>query len=157
MRQFATRTSCAAQAQYDMLRPSIVGLCLAVFVAIAHVAVAQPDVRTAAILQLRAAIVDAAARHDRATLATLLTDDFTHTHAIGRVDGKEARLTSLIGDDATIEKVTPAEIAVRFYGEDTAVAVGKTQIGADAMRWTSVYVQQTGRWRLAASHASPIR
>lgn len=145
---------------FQMLRPFVVTLCLAMSVAFAggaSIAFAQPDGRTAAILQLRAAIVDAAARHDRAALATLLTDDFTHTHAIGRVDGKDARLTSLIGDDATIEKVAPTEIAVRFYGEETAVAVGRTQIGADAMRWTSIYVRQAGRWRLAASQASPIR
>lgn len=112
--------------------------------------------RQQVILDLRAAIASAAARKDAEALRALFTDDFTHTHAVGRVDDKATRLRSLVGADDTIEKVAPSEIAIRFYGDDTAVAIGRTTIGPDRFRWTTVYVRRGGRWMAAASHASKV-
>jgi ketosteroid isomerase-like protein len=110
----------------------------------------------AAIVDLRSRIAAAARAKDAAVLGALFTDDFTHTHVIGRVDGKAQRVKSLMGTADTIETVPPAEIAIRFYGLDTAIAVGRSMIGDDAVRWTSVYVRREGRWMAAASHASAI-
>lgn len=111
---------------------------------------------SSAILDLRTRIAAAAKAKDAGALGTLFTDDFTHTHVIGRVDGKAQRVKSLMGSADTIETVAPAEIAIRFYGPDTAIAVGRSTIGTDAVRWTSVYVRRDGRWLAAASHASAI-
>ena len=109
-----------------------------------------------AIVELRERIAAAARQKDRTALDALFTDDFTHTHAVGRLDSKAVRLRALLSGEPTLETVTPEEIAVRFYGTDTAVAVGRSTVGTDTYRWTAVYVRRGTSWLAAASHASRI-
>jgi len=116
---------------------------------------AQAD-RAADILDVRARIASAAGRKDAAALETLFTDDFTHTHAIGRKDGKAMRVRSLLSGDQTIETAVPSEMAIRFYGEDTAIVNGRSTIGPDTFQWTAVYIRSHGSWLAAASQASRV-
>jgi hypothetical protein len=108
------------------------------------------------ILALRARIVAAAEANDIEALEAAFTSDFTHTHAVGRMDNLAARISAMIGGEVTIEVAKPDEISIRAYGNDTAVAVGQTTIKPNVYRWTVVYVRQNGAWRAAASHASPV-
>lgn len=106
------------------------------------------------ILKLRDTITEAVKTRDRKMLETLFTDDFTHTHAIGKVDDKSKRLDALTAGDVTLESVKADEIKIRFYGKNTAVAIGQTTIEETIYRWTIIYIKDKKGWRTAASQAS---
>ena len=91
---------------------------------------------------------------DRKTLENLFAEDFTHTHAVGKVDGKSARIDSILEGGKTLETVKPDEIEIRFYGKNTAIAVGQTTIDETVYRWTLVYIKNKKGWQIAASQAS---
>ena len=130
-------------------------IALSVIFFISGLAAAQNAKKTEAeILNLREKIAEAVKQRDRKTLETLFTSDFTHTHAIGKVDDKTKRLDALTAGDATLESVKADEIAFRFYGKNTAIAVGQTTIDAAVYRWTIVYFKDKKGWRVAASQAS---
>lgn len=106
------------------------------------------------ITEFRAKLSKAIEKRDWAILETLFTDDFTHTHAVGKMDGKSARIDSILSGDKTLESATPDEIAIRFYGKNTAVAVGQSTIDNTVYRWTITYIKEKKGWRAAASQAS---
>lgn len=95
-------------------------------------------------------------KRDRKILEILFADDFTHTHAVGKVDGKIARIDSILEGGKTLETVEPDEIEIRFYGKNTAVAVGQTTIDETIYRWTIIYVKNKKFWQIAASQATRI-
>lgn len=121
-------------------------------------AAAQTD-PTAEIVAVRGRIAQAIKGKDRTALDRLFTADFTHTHAVGRMDTREQRLRSLASGEATVDSVAPAELQVRFYGPDrsTAIAVGKATVGDFEYRWTVVYIKGASGWQAAASHASEVQ
>lgn len=106
------------------------------------------------ITMFRQKLSSAIKKQDRKALETMFADDFTHTHAVGRVDDKEMRINAILTGDKTLEAVVPDEIKIRFYGENTAIAVGKTTIDETVYRWTMVYVKIKKDWKVAASQAS---
>lgn len=106
------------------------------------------------IIEFRGKLSKAIENRDRVILETLFTDDFTHTHAVGKMDGKSARIDSILSGDKTLESVSPDEIAIRFYGKNTAVAVGQSTIDKTVYRWTIIYIKEKNGWRTAASQAS---
>lgn len=106
------------------------------------------------ITEFRQKLSDAIEKRDRKTLETLFADDFTHTHAVGKVDGKIARIDSILAGGKTLESVEPDEIEIRFYGKNTAIAVGQTTIDETVYRWTIVYVKNKKDWQIAASQAT---
>lgn len=106
------------------------------------------------ILNLREKISEAVRKRDRKFLETVFTEDFTHTHAIGKVDDRAKRLDALTAGDVTLESVKADEITIRFYGKNTAIAIGQTTIEETVYRWTIVYVKVQKNWQVAASQAS---
>jgi hypothetical protein len=110
----------------------------------------------AEITDFRQKLIQAIEKRDRKTLENLFAEDFTHTHAIGKVDGKLKRIEAILTGDKTLESVQPDEIAIRFYGENTAVVVGQTTIEDAIYRWTIVYVKTGGKWQIAASQATRL-
>jgi len=114
---------------------------------------------TGEIVALRTRIAQAVKQKDRATLERVLADDFTHTHAVGRMDDREQRIRSLVSGEATVDSVEPDEMRIRFYGPErtTAIAVGQSAVGDYEYRFTVVYFKGPGGWRAAASHASEVQ
>ena len=106
------------------------------------------------VTDFRRSLSGAIEKRDRKLLETFFAEDFTHTHAIGQVDGKAKRIDAILTGDKTLESVAPDEIAIRFYGKQTAVAVGQTTIDAVVYRWTILYVKNGKKWQIAASQAS---
>ena len=104
----------------------------------------------------RQELSEAIKKGDRKTLENLFTDDFTHTHAVGKIDGKIARIDSILEGGKTLETIEPNEIKIRFYGKNTAIAVGQTTIDETAYSWTIVYIKAKKVWQIAASQASKI-
>ncbi len=106
------------------------------------------------ITDFRQKLSEAVEKGDRKTLENLFAEDFTHTHAVGKVDGKEKRIDSILAGGKTLETVKPDEIEIRFYGKNTAIAVGQTTIDETVYRWTMVYIKNKKDWQIAASQAS---
>ena len=130
---------------------------------LALVAALGPDVSAQAdprdeIVAVRSRIAAAVAAKDRAALDRLFTSDYTHTHAVGRMDDRARRLGTLASGEATVDSVEPDEMVVRFYGDDraTAIAVGRSTVGDFEYRWTVVYIKGPAGWQVAARHASEV-
>ena len=113
------------------------------------------------IIKFRQEIVDAVKAKDARRLREIYADGFTHTHGSGKVDGKDARIVSVLAGDPSIEMAPADELTIRVHG-DTAIATGRSPIlnvreNRDYdFRWTAVYVRVAGQWRLAASQATRL-
>lgn len=97
-------------------------------------------------------------------LAEILTDDFILVDVMsGSEIPKPALLDAVGSEQLKFEAIDPAEQRVRRYG-DAAVVTGRTQMrgrfgdapfGARS-RYTHVYVQQAGKWKLASAQGTQI-
>jgi hypothetical protein len=97
-------------------------------------------------------------------LSQILADDFIMIEVMG---GSEVTKSSLLGaiesGQLKFEAVEPAEMRVRTY-QTTAVVTGRTQMSgrfagtpfAVRSRYTHVYVEQQGRWRLVTAQGTQI-
>ncbi|HEY7908531.1 MAG TPA: nuclear transport factor 2 family protein [Thermomicrobiales bacterium] len=100
---------------------------------------------------------------DADTLGHMLADDFVGIGPRGFMLTKEQWLARYTSGGLRQDSFTWDEVRVRVYG-DAAVATGRqTQQGAfqghdiaGQFRVTQVFVQQGGRWLLAALHLSAI-
>ena len=113
------------------------------------------------LLAFRAEMKTAIEAKDTAKLKTMYTETFTHTHGSGKVDGRDARIVSLLAREPVIEDVEMSEVTVRVHG-DTAILAAKSPIlnvrenKHYDFRWTQVYVRSNGKWQLAASQATRL-
>jgi ketosteroid isomerase-like protein len=148
-----------------MLRAMLIcALALCSAIAVAH----SPDSPGAAspaeleILAVREAIRAAVKAKDAAALRRIYTDDFTHTHGSGKVDGRDTRIVSLLVDEPTIEMAPADDLHIRVHGNATAIVTGRTPILNRAenrtydFRWVQVFVRDGERWRLAVSQATRL-
>lgn len=97
-------------------------------------------------------------------LDQILADDFVLIEVMG---GSEISKSSFFGaiesGQLKFETIEPADRRVRFY-RTTAVVTGRTQMRVRLdetpyvirSRYTHVYVEQEGRWRLVAAQGTPI-
>ena len=98
---------------------------------------------------------------DAVKLKGMYTDTYSHTHGSGKVDGRDARIVSLLTGDPVIEDAPVTEMVVRVHG-DTAILSGRSPILNKAenkhydFRWIQVYVREDGAWKLAASQATRL-
>jgi ketosteroid isomerase-like protein len=100
---------------------------------------------------------------DALALDEMLADDFVGIGPRGFMLTKEQWLARYQSGDLRQDSLTWDEVRMRVYG-DAAVATGRqTQRGAfqghaiaGQFRVTQVFVQQGGRWLLAALQLSPI-
>jgi hypothetical protein len=124
----------------------------------------SPEAQAAAreVMAAREAIKGAAVAKDVAALQKLITPDFTHTHGSGKVDGRDARIISLVAGEPVIELATVEELRVRVHGPATAIVSGKSPILNRSenrnydFRWMQVYVKDGSTWRLAVSQATRL-
>ena len=122
----------------------------------------QPPVEVEQELKaFRAAMKAAMEAKDAAKLKAMYTDTFTHTHGSGKIDGRDARVISLLTGDPVVEDAPVSELMVRVHGE-TAILSGRSPILNKAenktydFRWLQVYVREGGVWKLAASQATRL-
>jgi ketosteroid isomerase-like protein len=108
---------------------------------------------------------DARARADIATLASMLSDDWTVVHGDGTINTKAEYLADLrSGARKFSGDVKEDEVTIRIHG-DTAVVSGLSdskveyngQPGGGPLRFTRVYVKRDGRWMMIVSHATRRR
>lgn len=140
----------------------------ALFAVLPAAAIAHPQDKPKATQQVeqeltafRAAMKAAMTAKDAVKLKAMYTESFTHTHGSGKVDGRDARIVSLLTGDPVIEDAPVSEMVVRVHG-DTAILSGRSPILNKAenktydFRWIQVYVREDGAWKLAASQATRL-
>jgi hypothetical protein len=105
---------------------------------------------------------DAVAAKDVGKLRTMYADSYTHTHGSGKMDGKDARIVSLLAGDPVIETAPVTELSIRIYGSDMVIMSGRSPIlnkqenRSYDFRWMQVYTRASGNWQLAASQATRL-
>jgi uncharacterized protein (TIGR02246 family) len=115
-----------------------------------------------AIRQLDKERIQAQIGSDVMALDRIYADDFLGVGPSGTVRTKMQVISDFTSGDLKFQSITTDEVQVRVY-ENTAVETGiSTMVGQDKgkavpldTRFTRVWVQQQGRWRLVANHYSP--
>jgi len=104
----------------------------------------------------------AATKRDAQALRRFYTDDFTHTHTSGKVDGKDARIVSLLANEPTVEVAPTPEFQLSCFGESMCIARALSPIkrASDGkwfdVRWTQTYVKTGRGWQIAVSQATGL-
>ena len=95
-------------------------------------------------------------------LKRMYAPTFVHTHASGKLDGKDARIKSILDGHPLIETAPVTELVIRIPSDWVGVATGVSPIKSEAdgkiyaYRWTTVYVREGMSWNVAASHATRL-
>jgi ketosteroid isomerase-like protein len=101
---------------------------------------------------------------DIPALDRILADDFVLIDVMGGSEiSKTALLAALDSNQVEFEAIEPTENRVRLY-HATAVVTGRTQMQGRlagspfglSSRYTHVYVQQQGEWRLVTAQGTQI-
>lgn len=114
------------------------------------------------VMLARATIRRAVEAKDVVALRALYSPGFTHTHGSGKVDGRDARIVSLLAGEPVIELAPVEELTIRIPHPDTAIVSGKSPILNRSenrnydFRWVQVYVRVGGDWQLAVSQATRL-
>jgi ketosteroid isomerase-like protein len=126
----------------------------------------EPATKTAPKLQaeiaaFRKEFQAAVANRDAAALRRYYADDFTHTHTSGKVDGKDARIVSLLSDEPTVEMAPVPEFTLSCFGESVCIARALSPIKRGDgkwfdVRWTQTYVKTGRGWQIAISQATGL-
>src|SRR5512146_2054283 len=114
-----------------------------------------------AIRQLDDERIQAQIGADATALDRIYADDFIGVGPSGTVRTKPQVISDFTSGDLKFESITTDEVQVRVY-DNTAVETGlSTMSGQDKgkavprdTRFTRVWVQQQGRWRLVSNHYS---
>ncbi len=131
--------------------------------ALAHSPVTMKDVHevTKQLMKFRDDMKAAVDAKDVHKLRAMYAETFTHTHGSGKVDGKDARIVSLLAKEPVIEDAPMSEVLVRLHG-DTAILTAKSPIlnvkenKTYDFRWIQVFIRHDGAWQLAASQATRL-
>lgn len=141
------------------------------FVLIAAAAIAHPHETLNAeqhgdierqIMTFRSALKDAIGARDAVRLRTMYAESYTHTHGSGKMDGRDARLVSLLTGEPVVETAPASELSFRVHGPDLVVLTGKSPIlnvkeGRHYdFRWVQVYTRAGGDWQLVVSQATRL-
>jgi hypothetical protein len=101
---------------------------------------------------------------DRGALDQVLADDFILIDVMSGSEIPRALLLELVGSrQLEFEAIEPADTRVRLY-QSTAVITGRTQMRgrfagspfAVSSRYTHVYVERGGQWRLVTAQGTQI-
>jgi uncharacterized protein (TIGR02246 family) len=105
--------------------------------------------------------IQAQVHADATALNRIYADDFIGVGPSGTVRAKPQVIADFTSGDLKFQSITTDEVQVRVYG-NTAVETGRsTMTGQDKgkdvprdTRFTRVWLNQRGRWRLVANHYS---
>lgn len=114
------------------------------------------------VVVVRERIRTAVQSRDAVALRAIFAASFTHTHGSGKVDGRDARIVSLLTGEPVIELAPVEELTIRIPNADTAVVSGRSPILNKQegrlydFRWLQVYARVGGDWQLMASQATRL-
>ncbi len=150
-----------------MIRPAILFTLLVgavvrpVFPQAANVPNADEEAKKKAVLSVENELNQALLKADTATLGRIYADDFAYTNAGGELMTKAQVLDGF--GSGRIKLLTLGRDDIRLYvfgntvvlnGISTATLEYKSKISKGPRRFTNVYVNQDGQWRLVAHSVS---
>jgi len=102
----------------------------------------------------------AVVKQDEAALQRVLAEDLTYTHASGMTQDKAEYIAAIAKGSGRYESFTESDTKIRVYGK-AAVLTGLVDVklaGREAyrVRTIEVYVENGGRWQLAAKQSARI-
>lgn len=112
------------------------------------------------VMAFRVGLQAAARERDVVKLRAMFAPSFTHTHTTGKVDGRDARLVSILSGEPVIELANVEELSIRVLNGDAAVITGRSPIRSISenrviqVRWVQMMARVDGEWVLAASQAT---
>lgn len=102
----------------------------------------------------------AAVKQDEAALQRFLADDLTYSHANGRTQTKAEYMAAVLKGPPRYESFGFTETQVRFYGKAAVLTafVDVKMVGAESfrVRTLQVYVENNGRWQMAAHQSARL-
>lgn len=111
---------------------------------------------------MRSALRSAVVAKDAVRLRDFYSEDFTHTHTSGKVDGRDARIVSLLAGEPTVEMAPTPEFRLSCFGESVCIirAVSPIKRMSDGkwfdVRWTQTLVRTAKGWQIAVSQATGL-
>ena len=112
----------------------------------------------AQIVKMTEEVVAAEVREDAAAMGRFFTDNYTHTHAVGRVETKAEFIAAFKPGTHKYVSADISEIRVRFFGA-SAIVSGQERIGVPDgdhyYLFSAFWIQEQGKWRMAAWVTSP--
>jgi ketosteroid isomerase-like protein len=99
-------------------------------------------------------------KQEEAALQRVLADDLSYSHASGKTQNKAEYIAAVTKGPANFESFTESDTKIRVYGK-AAVLTGYVDVktvGRDSyrVRTLEVYVENNGRWQLAAKQSARI-
>jgi ketosteroid isomerase-like protein len=147
------------------IRAQVIGLCLLVVLGGSLALAASGDTKAdeAMILERINKACAAFEKGDASYLVDFLDETFTLTNTSGQVSTREQNLDEIRKREPRYEVFRNHDMKVRVYG-DSAVVTGITSIkgtsGSQAfaidVQFTDTLIKRDGKWRMVASHASPL-
>jgi hypothetical protein len=95
-----------------------------------------------------------------AAFRKMYANSFTHTS--GKVDGKDARIVSVLAGEPTVEMAPVPEFHLQRYGDALCIvrALSPIKRGSDGkwfdVRWTQTFIKTGGGWQIAISQATGL-
>ena len=99
-------------------------------------------------------------KQDEAALQRVLADDLSYSHASGKTQNKAEYIAAVTKGPGNYESFSESDTTIRVYGK-AAVLTGYVDVktvGRDSyrVRTLEVYVENNGRWQLAAKQSARI-
>ncbi len=116
------------------------------------------------VLAAQATRIEATLNADVAELDECYAEDLVYAHSDGRVDDRGMLLAGIATGRVDYQKIDIIEQGVRVYDgvavitgrADFLVVVAGDQVNEMTLSFTSVYVQNDGRWQFASWHSSRV-
>ncbi len=108
----------------------------------------------------RKVLAAAIATRDAAKLREMYAPSFTHTHASGKTDDRDARLAAILAGDVGIEGAPADTVAYSVPNDWVVVATGTSRIKLSpgsktvAVKWVAVFTRTDKSWQIVASQAT---
>ena len=113
-----------------------------------------------AVREASAAWRQAVIQRDEAALQRLLADDLLYSHANGRTQNKAEYIAAVTKGPGRYESFHDTDTTIRVYGK-TAVLTGYVDVKlaqreSYRVRTLEVYVENNGRWQMAAHQSARV-
>jgi uncharacterized protein DUF4440 len=112
------------------------------------------------VLEAASGWTEGAVKQDEAALERWLADDLTYSHANGRTQNKAEYIAAVTKGPPRYESFAFSGTQVRFYGK-VAVLTGFVDVkmvktDSFRVRTLQIYVENNGRWQMAAHQSARV-
>lgn len=101
-------------------------------------------------------------KHDRKTMAAMITKDFILVLTHGQIEDRAAWLNDVADQSSQMEINQTSDLSIHHYNGDSALVIGVLHIRSKnnekvydvRMRFIDVWVRQDGQWKWASSQVA---